>query len=160
MNILGVSAFYHDSAVTLLQEGRITFAAQEERYTRIKHDRNFPVHARHQALKESKLSFNDIDAVAYYDKPLLTFERLFETWIAFAPHGLKSFMAALPVWLHEKLFLSKEIDKGLSNQYDGPLYFMRHHHSHAASAFYPSPFQEAAVLTIDGVGAVSYTHLC
>lgn len=159
MNILGLSAFYHDSAVCLLQDGHIAFAAQEERYSRVKHDRNFPIHAINEALKFSRLSLSDIDAVAYYDKPLLTFERLFETWFALAPQGIRSFMAALPVWINEKLFLSREIDKGLKNRMDGPLYYMRHHYSHAASAFYPSPFEEAAILTIDGVGEWSTTTI-
>lgn len=159
MNILGISAFYHDSAACLIKDGEVLFAAQEERYTRKKHDRNFPVNAIAEALKHTGLSLNQIDYVSYYDKPLLTFERLFETWLSYAPVGLQSFMAALPVWLHEKLFLSREIDKGLNNQYTGPLHYMRHHQSHAASAFYPSPFQEAAVLTIDGVGEWSTTTI-
>ncbi len=159
MIILGISAFYHDSAACIIKDGKILFAAQEERYTRIKHDRNFPVNAIARGLSDLKLSFKDIDYVSYYDKPLLTFERLFETWLSFAPSGLRSFMAALPVWLNEKLFLSREIDKGLNNEYEGPLHYMRHHQSHAASAFYPSPFQEAAVLTIDGVGEWSTTTI-
>lgn len=155
--ILGISAFYHDSAVCFLRDGEIVFAAQEERYTRIKHDRNFPLHAIAEGFKTLKLDIKDIDHVAYYDKPLLTFDRLMETWLAFAPSGLRSFMSALPVWLHEKLNLSKEIDKGLKNEFAGPLSFFRHHQSHAASAFFPSPFQEAAVLTMDGVGEWSTT---
>lgn len=159
MNILGISAFYHDSAACLLKDGDIAFAAQEERFTRIKHDRNFPIHAIESALRSNQLTFKDIDYVAYYDKPLLTFERLMETWLAFAPKGLSSFMAALPVWLEEKLFLSREIDKGLKKEFLGPMYFMRHHQSHAASAFYPSPFSEAAILTIDGVGEWSTTTI-
>lgn len=159
MIILGVSAFYHDSAACLLKDGEIIFAAQEERFTRVKHDRNFPVNAIATGLKQTGLTFKDIDHVAYYDKPLLTFERLFETWLSYAPRGLRAFMAAFPVWLNEKLFLSREIDKGLSNQYTGPLYYMRHHQSHAASAFYPSPFQESAILTIDGVGEWSTTTI-
>src|SRR4051812_13154652 len=121
MIILGISAFYHDSAAALLKDGDILFAAQEERYTRIKHDRNFPVLAIQRALAETGLSIKDIDYVSYYDKPLLTFERLFETWMAFAPQGLSAFVSALPVWLNEKLFLSKEIDKGLNQEYAGPL---------------------------------------
>jgi carbamoyltransferase len=155
--ILGISAFYHDSAACLVRDGEILFAAQEERYTRKKHDRSFPVHAIHQALQETNLSLSDIDHVAYYDKPLLTFERLIETWIGFAPRGFTSFMQALPVWLNEKLFLPREIDKGIDNKFEGPLHFLRHHESHAASAFYPSPFKEAALLTIDGVGEWSTT---
>lgn len=159
MIILGISAFYHDSAATLLKDGEIVFAAQEERYTRVKHDKNFPINAIAQGLKHAGLQVKDIDYVSYYDKPLLTFERLFETWFSYAPAGWRSFMAALPVWLNEKLFLTREIDKGLGNQYSGPLHYMRHHQSHAASAFYPSPFQNAALLTIDGVGEWSTTTI-
>lgn len=159
MNILGISAFYHDSAACLVKDGDVLFAAQEERFSRKKHDRAFPIHAIERALLETGLTFKDIDHVAYYDKPLLTFERLIETWLAFAPQGLSSFMASLPAWLNEKLYLSREIDKGLKQQFEGPLYFMRHHQSHAASAFYPSPFEEAAVLTMDGVGEWSTTTI-
>jgi len=157
--ILGVSAFYHDSAACLLRDGIIVAAAQEERFTRIKHDRNFPIHAIQYCLREAGATFSDIEHVAYYDKPLLTFDRLLETWIAFAPAGFRSFSMALPVWLHEKLFLPREIDKGLQKECQGELSFARHHQSHAASAFYPSPFQEAAVLTIDGVGEWSTTTI-
>jgi carbamoyltransferase len=159
MYILGISAFYHDSAACLIKDGEILIAAQEERFTRIKHDRNFPVNAIARALADTGLTFEEIDHVAYYDKPLLTFDRLLETWLAFAPQGVRAFMQALPVWLEEKLRLSREIDKGLEDRYKGPLYFMRHHQSHAASAFYPSPFQEAAVLTMDGVGEWSTTTI-
>ena len=159
MNILGISAFYHDSAACLIRDGDILFAAQEERFTRIKHDRNFPVNAIARALSDTGLSFEQIDHVAYYDKPLLTFDRLLETWLAFAPRGLGAFMQALPVWLEEKLRLSREIDKGLQDRYKGPLSFLRHHQSHAASAFYPSPFEEAAILTMDGVGEWSTTTI-
>jgi len=159
VNILGISAFYHDSAACLIRDGDILFAAQEERFTRIKHDRNFPVNAIARALSDTGLSFEQIDHVAYYDKPLLTFDRLLETWLAFAPRGLGAFMQALPVWLEEKLRLSREIDKGLQDRYKGPLSFLRHHQSHAASAFYPSPFEEAAILTMDGVGEWSTTTI-
>src|SRR5579872_3694816 len=159
MYILGISAFYHDSAACLIKDGEILFAAQEERFTRVKHDRNFPVNAIAQALSATGLRFEQIDHVAYYDKPLLTFDRLLETWLAFAPRGLRAFMQALPVWLDEKLRLSREIDKGLEDRYKGPLYFLRHHQSHAASAFYPSSFKEAAVLTMDGVGEWSTTTI-
>jgi carbamoyltransferase len=159
MYILGISAFYHDSAACLIRDGEVLFAAQEERFTRIKHDRNFPVNAIARALADTSLAFEEIDHVAYYDKPLLTFDRLLETWLAFAPRGLAAFMQALPVWLEEKLRLSREIDKGLQDRYTGPLYFMKHHQSHAASAFYPSPFQEAAILTMDGVGEWSTTTI-
>jgi carbamoyltransferase len=157
--ILGISAFYHDSAACLVENGEILFAAQEERFTRIKHDRNFPAQAIAAALAATGKRIQDIDHVAYYDKPLLTFDRLFETWLAYAPRGWRSFMLALPVWLHEKLNLSKEIDQGLGNAYKGPQYFTLHHQSHAASAFFPSPFQEAVVLTMDGVGEWSTTTL-
>src|SRR6266480_1611844 len=116
--ILGISAFYHDSAACLVQNGEILFAAQEERFTRIKHDHTFPVYAIAAALRVTGHRIQDIDHVAYYDKPLLTFDRLIETWLAFAPRGWSSFATALPVWLHEKLNLSKEIDKGLSNAYE------------------------------------------
>jgi carbamoyltransferase len=157
--ILGISAFYHDSAACLLQDGEILFAAQEERFSRVKHDRDFPIRAIEAGLRAIGKRIQDIDHVAYYDKPLLTFDRLFETWLAFAPRGWSSFMTALPVWLHEKLNLSKEIDRGLQNAYEGPLHFTLHHQSHAASAFFPSPFQEAAVLTMDGVGEWSTTTI-
>ncbi|MCG3203649.1 MAG: Decarbamoylnovobiocin carbamoyltransferase [Elusimicrobia bacterium] len=159
MIILGISAFYHDSAACIIKDGEVLYAAQEERFTRIKHDRNFPLQAITHGLQDLGLTLKDIEHVSYYDKPLLTFDRLFETWLSYAPKGLPSFMSALPVWLHEKLFLSREIDKGLSNEYTGPLHYMLHHQSHAASAFYPSPFQEAAILTIDGVGEWSTTTL-
>jgi len=159
MYILGISAFYHDSAACLIRDGEVLFAAQEERFTRIKHDRNFPVNAIARALADTSLAIEEIDHVAYYDKPLLTFDRLLETWLAFAPRGLAAFMQALPVWLKEKLRLSREIDKGLQDRYTGPLYFMKHHQSHAASAFYPSPFEEAAILTMDGVGEWSTTTI-
>jgi len=159
MYILGISAFYHDSAACLIKDGEIVFAAQEERFTRVKHDRRFPVQAISRALSDTGVSFEQIDHVAYYDKPLLTFDRLLETWLAFAPRGVRAFMQALPVWLEEKLRLSREIDKGLQDRYTGPLYFLRHHQSHAASAFYPSPFAEAAILTMDGVGEWSTTTI-
>src|SRR5579871_678145 len=131
--ILGISAFYHDSAACLIKDGEILFAAQEERFTRIKHDRSFPVNAIARALSDTGLTPAQIDHVAYYDKPLLTFDRLLETWLAFAPRGLQAFMTGLPVWLEEKLFLAREIDKGLENRFTGPLQFLRHHQSHAAS---------------------------
>jgi carbamoyltransferase len=159
MYILGISAFFHDSAACLVKDGEILFAAQEERFTRVKHDRRFPIHAIARALTDTGITYEQIDHVAYYDKPLLTFDRLMETWLAFAPQGMRAFMQALPVWLEEKLRLSREIDKGLNDRYKGPLYFMRHHQSHAASAFYPSPFSEAAVLTMDGVGEWSTTTI-
>ena len=156
-SILGISAFYHDSAAALVQDGRIVAAAQEERFTRIKHDYNFPQHAVDSCLREAGLTPAQLDAVAFYDKPLLKFERLLETYLAFAPRGLKSFMQAMPLWMRQKLFLPREIDRGLGHQYEGPLYFTLHHESHAASAFFPSPFEEAAIITLDGVGEWSTT---
>lgn len=150
--ILGISAFYHDSAAALVVDGDIVAAAQEERFTRIKHDFNFPVNAIDYCLKEAGLEPEDLDAVVFYDKPYLKFERLMETYLAYAPRGLRSFMMALPLWLNQKLFLPREIDEGLQNRYEGPIYFTTHHASHAASAFFPSPFDEAAIITFDGVG--------
>ena len=151
-SILGISAFYHDSAAALVVDGDIVAAAQEERFTRVKHDFNFPTHAIKYCLEEAGLTPDKLDAVVFYDKPLLKFERLMETYLAYAPHGLRSFMMALPLWLNQKLFLPREIDKGLDNLYEGPIYFTTHHASHAASAFFPSPFDEAAIITFDGVG--------
>lgn len=151
-NILGISAFYHDSAAALLVDGKIVAAAQEERFTRIKHDYNFPKEAIKYCLSEAGITADKLDAVVFYDKPLLKFERLLETYLAFAPRGLGSFMKALPLWLNQKLFLPREIDRGLDNIYEGPIYFTTHHGSHAASAFFPSNFKEAAIITFDGVG--------
>ncbi len=155
--ILGISAFYHDSAATLVVDGVVLAAAQEERFTRIKHDYSLPVHAMRYCLETAGISPGDLDAVAFYDKPYLKFERLMETYLAFAPRGLRSFMHAMPLWLGQKLFLPREIDAGLENKYSGPLYFTLHHESHAASAFFPSPFEEAAIVTLDGVGEWSST---
>ena len=151
-SILGISAFYHDSAAALVVDGTIIAAAQEERFTRIKHDHNFPQQAIDYCLSEGGITADKLDAVVFYDKPFLKFERLMETYIAFAPRGLRSFMMALPLWIGQKLFLPREIDKGLNDLYDGPIYFTTHHASHAASAFFPSPFEEAAIITFDGVG--------
>lgn len=150
--ILGISAFYHDSAAALVVDGQIVAAAQEERFTRIKHDFRFPEHAVDYCLKEAKISHKDLDAVVFYEKPFLKFERILETYLAFAPFGLRSFLKAIPLWLKQKLFLPREIDKGLKDAYEGPIYFTTHHQSHAASAFFPSPFEEAAIITMDGVG--------
>jgi carbamoyltransferase len=150
--ILGISAFYHDSAAALVVDGRIIAAAQEERFTRIKHDHEFPKNAIDYCLAEARLRPGELDAVVFYEKPFLKFERLMETYIAYAPRGLRSFMMALPLWLNQKLFLPREIDKGLGGEYEGPIYFTTHHGSHAASAFFPSPFKEAAIITFDGVG--------
>ncbi len=150
MVILGISAFYHDSAACLVQDGRIKSAAQEERFTRKKHDSSFPVNAINFCLSDSKLTVDDLDYVAYYDKPFLTFERILETYLNFAPIGIKSFIKALPLWIKKKLWMKEVIKKEL--KYEGKIIFPEHHESHAASAFYPSPFQEAAFLTMDGVG--------
>ena len=150
MNILGLSAFYHDSAAALVQDGKIAAAAQEERFTRKKHDAGFPSHAVEYCLKEAGLSAKDIDLVAFYDKPLLKFERILQSYLSCAPRGWRSFAMALPLWLKEKLWLSDIIRDELD--YEGKLLWTSHHESHAASAFFPSPFQEAAVLTMDGVG--------
>ena len=150
MNILGISAFYHDSAACLVKDGTIVAAAQEERFTRKKHDPDLPRKAIEYCLKESGLAINDIDYVAFYDKPLLKFERLLETYLSTAPKGFTSYARAMPLWLKEKLWIPDAIRNELS--YDGEVLFTEHHQSHAASAFYPSPYQEAAILTIDGVG--------
>ena len=150
MNILGISCWYHDAAACLLQEGRIVAAAQEERFSRRKHDPAFPRRAIAYCLREGGLSTKDLDIVAFYDKPFLKFERLLETYLSYTPKGLKSFIKAMPLWLKLKLWipdlLSKELD------YEGPLIFPEHHESHAASAFFPSPFDRAAFITTDGVG--------
>jgi len=152
VNILGISAFYHDSAAALVRDGDIVAAAQEERFTRKRHDERFPENAVRYCLKEAGITAKDLDAVVFYEKPLLKFERLLETYVAFAPRGLFSFFRAMPPWLQQKLHLPREIDNGLGREYRGPIYFARHHESHAASAFFPSPFEEAAILTLDGVG--------
>jgi carbamoyltransferase len=150
--ILGISAFYHDSAAALVVDGEIFAAAQEERFSRVKHDYRFPLHAIEYCLTEADLSPCDVDLVVFYDKPFLKFERLLETYLTFAPRGFGSFMRAMPLWLRQKLFLTREIDRGLKNEYEGPIHFALHHESHAASAFFPSPFDEAAIVTLDGVG--------
>ena len=157
--ILGVSAYYHDSAACLLRDGVIVAAAQEERFTRIKHDRNFPARAVDYCLREAGAAKKDLDLVVYYDKPLLTFDRLLETYLAYAPRGFRSFSAAIPVWIHEKLHIPKTIDEALGAECEAPLNFCLHHLSHAASAYYPSPFESAAVLTLDGVGEWSTATL-
>ncbi len=152
--ILGISAFYHDSAAVLLADGKIIAAAQEERFTRKKHDPGYPGNAVAYVLAESGLGVGDLKAVAFYDKPILKFERLLETYHGFAPRGLRSFLMAIPVWIKEKLLMRKLLKDELAKLGPGspPLLFPEHHLSHAASAFYPSPFPEAAILTIDGVG--------
>src|SRR5438874_515091 len=152
MNILGISAFYHDSAAALVRDGEIIAAAQEERFTRQKHDFRFPQNAIDYCLKEAGITASELDHVAFYHKPLLKFERLLETYLAYAPAGFRSFLQAMPLWLREKLHLPREMDKGLGGQFRGRYVFLEHHESHAASAFFPSPFEEAAILTVDGVG--------
>jgi len=152
MRILGISAFYHDSAAALVIDGDIVAAAQEERFTRKKHDPGFPEHAIAYCLREAGLDPDQLDFIAFYDKPILKFERLLETHLAFAPSGIRSFMMAMPVWLREKLMMRRMIRGGLPSETKAPLLFMDHHESHAASAFFPSPFDEAAILTLDGVG--------
>ncbi len=149
-NILGISAFYHDSAACLIRDGDIVAAAQEERFTRKKHDHRFPRRAVEYCLVEAGLKADDLDFVAFYDKPWLKFERLLDTYLAFAPQGLPSFLKAMPLWLKQKLWMGDLIRKEID--YSGELLYPEHHQSHAASAFYPSPYERAAVLTIDGVG--------
>ncbi len=150
--ILGISAFYHDSAAALVVDGRIIAAAQEERFTRRKHDAAFPRHAVDYCLRTAGLTTADLDHVVYYEKPLLKFERLLETYLAVAPAGLRSFFQAAPQWVHEKIQLTRLLNEGLGGQYRRPYLFTEHHEAHAASAFFPSPFAEAALLTVDGVG--------
>ncbi|MBX7143119.1 MAG: carbamoyltransferase [Oligoflexia bacterium] len=150
MNILGISAFYHDSAACLVQDGRIVAAAQEERFTRKKHDYEFPNKACEFCLKQAGLSVDQLDYVVFYDKPVLKFERLLETYLTTAPKGFTSYAKAMPLWLKQKLWIPDTIKRELN--YDGEILFTEHHQSHAGSAYYPSPFQEAAILTIDGVG--------
>ena len=152
--ILGLSAFYHDSAAAILVDGQIIAAAQEERFTRKKHDPDFPANALAYVMAESGLKLSDLTAVAFYDKPYLKFERLLETYHGFAPRGLKSFLMAMPVWIKEKLLMRSLLKEELAKVGEGQpkMLFPEHHLSHAASAFYPSPFQEAAILTLDGVG--------
>ncbi|MCD4698504.1 MAG: carbamoyltransferase [Bacteroidales bacterium] len=159
--ILGISAYYHDSAAALIIDGEIIAAAHEERFSRIKHDASFPLNAARYVLEEAGLSLSDIQSVVFYDKPLIKFERLLETYHAFAPRGLSSFLSAVPVWIKEKLFMKKMLRDELSKLGSSmvPILFPEHHLSHAASAFYPSPFKETAILTIDGVGEWATTTI-
>ena len=152
MNILGISAFFHDSAAAIVRDGAIVAAAQEERFTRKKHDEAFPARAAEWCLAEAGITAAELDAVVFYEKPLVKFERLLETALAFAPRGFPAFVKAMPQWLQRKLHIPREIDQGLGGDYSGPILFATHHESHAASGFYPSPFDEAAILTLDGVG--------
>ena len=166
MNILGISAFYHDSAAAIVVDGKILAAVQEERFTRIKQDSSFPSNAVKYCLEYSGLYLNELDAIVFYDKPLLKFERLLETYYGFAPKGIRSFIKASPVWLNEKMFLKRLIHEALSEideNYDkrkSKLLFPEHHLSHAASAFYPSPYEEAAIITVDGVGEWATASFC
>jgi carbamoyltransferase len=150
--ILGISAYYHDSAAALVVDGEIVAAAQEERFTRIKHDHGFPTHAIASCLEQAGIGPEDLSYVGFYDKPFLKFERLLETYLAFAPVGFRSFLKAMPLWLNQKLHLPREIRRELDGAYRRRIVFTEHHESHAASAFYPSPFEEAAIMTLDGVG--------
>ncbi len=150
--ILGISAFYHDSAAALVRDGRIVAAGQEERWTRRKHDFQFPARAIDYCLTEAGIGPEALDYVAFYDKPFLKFERLLETYLACAPRGFRSFLAAMPLWLRQKLHLPREMSRGLGKKYRRRYVFTEHHESHAASAFFPSPFEKAAILTLDGVG--------
>ena len=165
MYILGISAYYHDAAACLIRDGDILAAAQEERFTRVKHDASFPQNAIAYCLAEADISADQINHVVFYDKPFLKFERLLETYLAFAPRGLSSFVTSLPVWLKDKLFQKSALIKALQDACDKHvdwstrLLFSEHHLSHAASAFFPSPFQDAAVLTMDGVGEWTTTSL-
>ncbi len=165
MDILGISAFYHDSAAALVRDGRILAAAQEERFTRKKHDPAFPANAIKYCLDEANLRVTDLGRVVFYDKPLVKFERLLETYLAYAPRGFRSFVAAMPVWLKDKLFLKTTLKRelaalgGCSERALPPLLFNEHHRSHAASAFFPSPFEKAAVMCLDGVGEWATTSV-
>ena len=157
MNILGISAFYHDSATALIIDGKIIAAAQEERFSRKKHDHRFPINAVNYCLEEASLTIDDIDYVAFYDKPFLKFERILETYLTYAPKGIRSFIKAMPLWIKEKLWLKEVIGSELN--YKGKILFPEHHQSHAASAFYPSPFDDAAFITFDGVGEWTTTSI-
>ncbi|HYQ70944.1 MAG TPA: carbamoyltransferase N-terminal domain-containing protein, partial [Gammaproteobacteria bacterium] len=165
MIILGISAFYHDSAAALVRDGEIVSAAQEERFSRSKHDARFPGSAIASCLSQAGIELVDVDEVVFYDKPLIKFERLLETYLTYAPKGFRSFVAAMPVWLKEKLYLKATLKKelaalgGVKEKQLPPLLFAEHHQSHAASAFYPSPFEEAAVLCLDGVGEWATTSV-
>src|SRR5258707_4869453 len=159
--ILGVSAFYHDSAAALIVDGKVVAAAQEERFTRKKHDSSFPTNACRYVLQEAGLHYRDLSAVTFYEKPFLKFERLLETYHAFAPSGFVSFVSAMLAWINEKLFMKRMLRERLAGLGDSeiPTYFPEHHLSHAASAFYPSPFNEAAIVTVDGVGEWATTTI-
>jgi carbamoyltransferase len=158
MNILGISAFYHDSAAALVRDGEILAAAQEERFTRKKHDFRFPNNAINFCLEEAKIKSHELDYVVFYDKPFLKFERILETYLQYAPAGIRSFIKAMPLWIKQKLWMKSLIEEHLGG-YEGKILFPRHHQSHAAAAFYPSPFEEAAIITVDGVGEWTTTSV-
>lgn len=159
--ILGISAYYQDSAAALLVDGQLVAAAQEERFTRKKHDPSFPINACRYVLEEAGIKYSELSSVAFYDKPFLKFERLLETYHALAPEGVASFLMSMPVWIKEKLFTRRLLDESLRELGEGnpPVYYPEHHLSHAASAFYPSPFEDAAILTVDGVGEWATTTI-
>ncbi len=164
MRILGISAFYHDSAAAMIEDGRIVAAAQEERFTRKKHDADFPANAVVYCLSAAECEMTEVDHVVFYDKPILKFERLLETYLATSPRGFRSFRMAMPLWIKEKLFQKKLLRRYLGKlagvkEWPGSLLFTEHHLAHAASAFFPSPFASAAVLTMDGVGEWCTTSL-
>ena len=164
MYILGISAFYHDSAACILKNGEILAAAQEERFTRKKHDSSYPFNAIEFVLNFADINLNDVNKIVFFEKPFLKFERLLETYVAFAPRGFLSFSKAMPIWIKEKLFQKKMLFNNLKKHdknyiSDKNLFFSDHHLSHAASAFYPSPFAEAIILTADGVGEWATTTI-
>ncbi len=162
MNILGISAFYHDAAACLVQDGRISAAAQEERFTRKKHDPDFPINAVRYCLAEGGVAEGEIDAVVFYEKPLTKFSRILKTYFSVAPRGLRSYLMAMPLWMQEKLWIPAEIEGSLRQAGAGTtdkMFFTEHHESHAASAFFPSPFQDAVILTLDGVGEWTTTSI-
>ncbi|MDP6930748.1 MAG: carbamoyltransferase [Planctomycetota bacterium] len=159
MYILGISAFYHDSAAALLRDGHLIAAAQEERFTRKKHDSGFPSNAIAYCLETAGISIEEVDHIGFYDKPLLKFDRLIETYLSYAPAGLRSFLKAIPIWLRDKLHIPRILTKNLGGRPKHPYVFTEHHESHAASAFFPSPFEEAAIVTMDGVGEWATTSI-
>ena len=161
--IIGISSYYHDSAVALIDNGEILYASQEERFSRIKHDKNFPIKALLNLLNYNNLALSQIDKIIFFEKPFLKFERLIETYLDFAPEGFLQFLKSMPIWLNEKLFMKKiivrEIKKIDKNFDETKVLFSEHHLSHAASCFYPSPFEKAAILTADGVGEWTTTSI-
>jgi carbamoyltransferase len=150
INILGISSYYHDSAASLVRDGKIIAAAQEERFTRKKHDAGFPRNAINYCLREGGIATAELNYVAFYEKPFVKFDRILHSYLAYAPRGINSFLKAIPLWIKDKIWMKTELQRELN--FEGKIIFTEHHESHAASAFYPSPFQEAAFLTIDGVG--------